>query len=353
VEELEREAAARKAAVDEAQDAGLVPAIRGNRENGYTVSDPETRKLIGTAKDWQGAEQLAAAHSKVLDEKNKDAVAYYGSLLEAADLASAGKTREGDQTIFDIAPGSRMDLAEAELLSPGLEQRHAEQASIRERLSGGDGKTLWSILGLSITDAQGLSRDVRRTVNYLRDGATVREVINEKTHGFRREARARGRLTREDEVAFVRAYDTVTRGKQTRGADGTHTKLDFLPEGIADTEITETMLDEAISEIMEVELMRMARGGSRRGQADSERAQGIGTASRVTVKNITAALKLLSPASAQRFSHFMEAARSYFGLVFGRTAAINKGRARRQVRPPRRGCLHRQALRTRWAAAWA
>lgn len=324
VEELEREAAARKAAVDEAQDAGLVPAIRGNRENGYTVSDPETRKLIGTAKDWQGAEQLAAAHSKVLDEKNKDAVAYYGSLLEAADLASGGKTREGDQTIFDIAPGSRMDLAEAELLSPGLEQRHAEQASIRERLAGGDGKTLWSILGLSITDTQGLSRDVRKTVNYLRNGATVREVIHEKTHGFRREAKARGRLTRDDEVAIVRAFDNVTRGKQTRGADGGRVQLAFLPEGIADTEITDTMLDEAISEIMEVELMRMAKRGSRRGQADSERAQGIGTASRVTVKNITAALKLLSPAAAQRFSHFMEAARSYFGLVFGRTAAINK-----------------------------
>lgn len=99
---------------------------------------------------------------------------------------------------------------------------------------------------------------------------------------------------------------------------------DFLPEGIADPDITDTMLDEAISEIMEVEMMQMARRGSRRGQADSAQAQGIGTASRVTVKNITAALKLLSPAAAQRFSHFMEAARSYFGITFGRTAAINK-----------------------------
>ncbi|QJE99146.1 hypothetical protein [Luteolibacter luteus] len=217
-----------------------------------------------------------------------------------------------------------MDLAEAELLSPGLEQRHAEQASIRERLTGGDGQTLWNILGLSITDMRGLSRDVRRTVNYLRNGATVREVIHEKTHGFRREARARGRLTRDDEVAFIRAYDSITRGKQTRGMDGGHVSLAFLPDGIADTEITDTMLDEAISEIMEVELMRMARHGSRRGQADSARARGIGTSGRVTVKNITAALKLLSPAAAQRFSHFMQAARSYFGIVFGRTAAINK-----------------------------
>jgi hypothetical protein len=33
---------------------------------------------------------------------------------------------------------------------------------------------------------------------------------------------------------------------------------------------------------------------------------------------------LLSPAAAQRFSHFMDAARSYFGITFGRTAAINK-----------------------------
>ncbi|QJE99152.1 hypothetical protein [Luteolibacter luteus] len=131
-------------------------------------------------------------------------------------------------------------------------------------------------------------------------------------------------LSRDDEVAFIRAYDSITRGKQTRGADGEHVSLAFLPDGIADTDITDTMLDEAISEIMEVELMRMARHGSRRGQADSARAQGIGTASRVTVKNITAALKLLSPAAAQRFSHFMQAARAYFGIVFGRTAAINK-----------------------------
>ncbi|QJE99142.1 DNA/RNA non-specific endonuclease [Luteolibacter luteus] len=324
VEQLARDAQARKAAVDAAQDAGIVPAIYGNHEKGYTVIDPETRQILGTAKDWKAAEQLAIAHSKLLDESNKDAVAYYGSLLEASDLASRGKTREGDQTIFDIAPGNRIDLVEAELLSPGLEQRHAEQASIRERLTGGDGQTLWNILGLSITDMRGLSRDVRRTVNYLRSGATVREVIHEKTHGFRREARARGRLTRDDEVAFIRAYDSITRGKQTRGADGGHVSLDFLPDGIADTEITDTMLDEAISEIMEVELMRMARHGSRRGQADSARARGIGTASRVTVKNITAALKLLSPAAAQRFSHFMEAARSYFGIIFGRTAAINK-----------------------------
>lgn len=340
---LRTEALAGRADVEQASREGLLPRVTGSREKGYTVYDSASGTVLGHAPDHEAATRLAAQHLRGLDERHAGLLPYFATMLESADQASAAATRPGDSTTYDIAPFGEMTPEQAELLAPGAESRHVAQTALRERMAGGDGQTLFSILGLSVTDMDGLKLDLRRTVNHLRGGATVLDVVHEKTHGFRREARARGRLTREDEVQVIRAYDaaladrSVRRGKEDDPQGKGRRPLSLLPPGIADAEITETMIDEAISEIIEVELLRESRRGTRRGRRGSgaaatqgPNARAIGVGSGVAMENLTAFLKLASPAAAQRFGSFMEAARTYFTLAFGRAAAVN--RAQREGR---------------------
>lgn len=332
VAELEAELTEAKAAFEEAELSGVLPTIDGSRATGYTVRDGITGDVVGTAETQADAMRLASAHSSQLSEEKGDMVAYFASLLEGTDQASAHVTKEGDSNRYDIAPQKRMTEAEAALLSPGAEERFASQAAMQDRLAGGDGKMLFTILGLSVTDIEALKRDVRDTTNYIRGGGTVKEVVHEKTHAFWREARFRGRLTFQDGVNIVKAYNEHFRGRTVRQAlpqkgqpaEYKRRGAALLPEDITDADITEEMVDEAISEIIEIELFRAAKTGSRRGKGESATGAAIGVESALTSRNITSFLKVVAPQTAKRLSSFIEAVRTYFALTFGRTAIINK-----------------------------
>lgn len=332
VAQLEAEAAQAKALAEEAQKSGVLPKVSGNRADGYTLTDGTTGEVIGHAATHEDVMRIASAHSSQLSEDRADMVDYFASLVEASDQASVQTTKEGDAMRFDVAPMQRMSEAEAALLSPGAEERFASQAAMQDKLAGGDGKMLFTILGLSVTDIEALKRDVRDTTNYIRGGGTVKEVVHEKTHAFWREARMRGRLTFTDGVNILKAYNEHFRGRTVRQAlpqkgkpaDFKRRAVSLIPDDVKDADITEEMVDEAISQIIEIELFRAAKTGSRRGKGESATGAAIGVESKLTARNVTSFLKVVAPQTAKRLSSFIEAVRTYFALVFGRTAIINK-----------------------------
>ncbi|RYD18003.1 MAG: hypothetical protein EOP88_24125, partial [Verrucomicrobiaceae bacterium] len=105
-----------------------------------------------------------------------------------------------------------------------------------------------------------LEQGQARTVNRILDGGSILTIFHEEAHGFRRRAHQNGSLTVADDIAVLRAVDTVLAGKTTREGDK---QLRLLPENF-DTlspKDQETAIDEGISRLMEAEVLRTRKGG--------------------------------------------------------------------------------------------
>lgn len=289
VAQIEEEGKAAAAAAEEAQKSGAMPTFTRTAD-GWTVRDPETGQDIGTAATAGDALRLGMAHSSAIDEAKADQVAYLSTLLESADSRSA------PGTTFDIRPGEKVTTAQQANESPADEARVLAQVQAREKLDG-SGDFAGIVLGSSSTE---LKQNVRETVNRINAGGSVLTVFHEDTHGFFREAIATGRLTREETIAALRAFQTV--GKTKAGE-----ALQLLPDG----EINDTQLDEAVSEFMEAEILRTRREGKHLPPG-------------VISRNLTAAAKL-APGAAKKFARFAQTVREFFGLAFSRAVALKKG----------------------------
>jgi hypothetical protein len=273
---------------------------------GITVFDGDGQEL-GTAPDLSGAVRIARAATVALDDMEADQVAALGSLMEAAGAAVAldpSSTLEVNLGEFDPAQAT-----------PEMAARFAAQVALKEQAEGGTGDIARSVLGYSATE---MAQGVRNTVNRLFKGAAVTDVFHETFHGLRRQARAAGTITRADEIAMLRALDTVLAGKMTK--DGT--QLRFIPDQMTDDQVSETLLDEAFSEIAEMEILRTREGGTKR-KNSSGRVNRLGLKSGVISRNLTALSKLI-PGVAGKWTAFMQAVRARWGLSLSRALAMKK-----------------------------
>ncbi len=276
---------------------------------GWTVTDKATGEEIGQAPDAGGAWRIAKAHSQALDELTGDEVAHLATMLEAGD-AVASRNSDSRQTSQEFDLGQLRTVALAMAEDPAAGERYAKQVALKELQEGGDGEMARQILGDSRTTIAG---NIRTTVNRLFKGASVTDVFHEDFHGIRREARAAGRITREDEISLLRALDTILAGKTVR-KDGT--RLQFIPDNTADADVSETLLDEAFSEIGEMEILRTRKADGKKGK--------LGVSRGIISRNLTALAKILSPAAARKWTAFIEATRARFGLAMSRAIALKK-----------------------------
>jgi hypothetical protein len=296
-----------------ASDSGILPRAVRHTDGSWTLYDTATGGEIGQAADWQGAAQLATAHANYSGETDTDRVALVFSTYQAAEVSGQWGTDTNRPTEFNLDLGRTVTAAEAAAESDSARQRVAAQ----ERLMGGDGGVTNVVLGQSRTE---LAQGQLRTVNRILDGGSVLDVFHEETHGFRRQAHARGILTREDDVNFVNAVNQVLQGQTTREGQ----PLQLLPADFdtltpADQE---TALDEAISAIAEAEIVR-TRKGSTNNQAPSTRNLPSGLVS----NNLSALARLLGDQTLGKFRSFINAIREYFGLAIDRAAQIKRGLA--------------------------
>lgn len=302
VEQLKAEAEAAQQQAQAAERSGVMPRFVRDAD-GWTVYDGETQEEVGKAPDAAGAFRLAKVHSDAVDGMKGDRVAYLATMLEVGDTQSA-RDNGSRQTTTDFRPGEAVTTGQQAALSEADESRVAAQVAAKERLNGGDGSMAQLVLGQSSTETK---QRVRQTVNRLNAGSSVLTVFHEEAHGFFREALATGRLTKDETIQSIRALETALAGKTTKDGQA----LRFLPENDAD--IDDTTLDEAVSELVEAEVLRNRKDGGKR-QIPA------GLISR----NLTAIAKL-APGAAKKFSAFIAAVRAYFGLAFARAVAIRQG----------------------------
>jgi hypothetical protein len=308
-EELAVRERARREAANQLRASGDLPIIVAGRE-GYTVLDGRTEETVGTAPSMGAAWTMAQAHSDFLADLDADAVAYMKSLLESADFVQ--KLDPNQETRLEL--GTVMDRALLEAERPEMAARFAKQVELKEQAAGGTGEISYTVNGWSESQ---IRDNLRQTVNRIFQGGSVLTVFHEFTHGRRRALREAGQLSREEEVSFVRAIDAVLAGKRTREGE----RLSFLPEGITDEQITEEMIDEAISEVMEMEILRSRSGGTKRRMPQRPGAGNV--PSGFVTRNLTA-LARLAPEATRKFSAFIESVRAHFGQAMARALAIKK-----------------------------
>lgn len=296
---------------EEAMRSGVLPTLQRSA-SGWSVLDGETGEIVGTAPTSAEAFRLAKTHSAAMDDLDADRVAYMASMMESADAVSK-LDQGGNETVTRLSLMTGMTEAMAAAEDPAQATRYAEQVALKERMAGGTGEMAYNILGRSSSEIAG---NLRTTINQLYQQSNVTTVFHEAFHGFRREAHAAGRLTRADDIAILRALDTILAGKATKmDANGRTEQLRFLPEGITDDQITATMLDEAISHVGEMEILRSRTGSSSKTKL---------APSGIITQNLTAIGRIVGQRTANTFKAFMDAIRAHFGLSLSRALALKK-----------------------------
>lgn len=299
---------ARVEAAKVAADTGIIPRFIRTAE-GWSVVDAASGEEIGRAATAAGAAQLAATHTDAIDMADSDRVAYLATMLEAGDVIAAGNTVEG-QTVTEFRPFEVMTTAQQAAISEADEARVHAQVMARERLNGGNGDVAWLVLGQSVTE---FKAGVRQTVNRIQAGASILTVFHEETHGKFREALKKGTLTREGTIQFIRMVEAAFALKKTRDGEA----IRFLPENDAD--VTDVALDEAVSELMEADILRTRKTGGKRGVSPA-----------LLNRNLSAVGKIVSGPS-KAFGDFIKAMRGYFGVAFARAAAIKQALASGEI----------------------
>ena len=306
-QELTARVQAEQSTAASASDNGIMPRAVRATDGTWTLYDTATGSEIGQAPDWQRAAQLATTHANFTADQDADRIALVFSTYQAAEVSGQWGTDTNRPTAINLDLGRQLTAQQAAAESSSARERVAAQ----ERLMGGDGSVTNVVLGQSRTE---LAQGQLRTVNRILEGGSVLDVFHEETHGFRRQAHARGILTREDDLAFVSAVNTVLQGQTTReGAP-----LQLLPADFATLSETdqETALDEAISAIAEAEVVRTRKGGGQRSLPAG-----------LVSNNLSALARLLGDRTLGKFRSFIAAIREYFGLAIDRAAQIQRGLA--------------------------
>ncbi|SHI63617.1 hypothetical protein SAMN02745181_0548 [Rubritalea squalenifaciens DSM 18772] len=287
---------------EDAVKARVMPNIMVNKD-GFTVTDKETGDVVGTVKTREEALEMALDHVDLKGELSKDRIDYYSSLIEGAEY-----TLENDNEARETGVQVRLDnfVTEAEAMLENAKDaaQVMKQLQYMEKLGRGNSDMTSVVLGQSVTEFEGKQR---KTINKINGGASILTVFHEDAHGWYREALATGRITKDEVKEFFQMLDKALAGKNVERGVNKGGELRFLP---AEGKITDTMLDEAVAEFFEVDVLR-----TRKGKPDSLAA---------AISRNLSAIARMNGAGA-KFKAFVDAMREFYELALRRVAVIRKG----------------------------
>lgn len=311
VEQLLAQSVEQKRAVEDLAQLGYSgPKIISRPDGSFGVYDGRSGEEVGSAADLNGVRRLVSAHTAWLDDASADQMTALATLLSGSQKLSKGL---GVETEFDL--GKLFNRDTAEVLGPRFVEQYDRQLELQEQADGGSGAVTRNVIGLTIPEQR---NGVATLVTKIFKGGTLPTVFHEDFHVLHERARAAGTITREDDIALLRSHDTILAGRTTnmRKSEGPGTQARFIPEGMTDAEIPDTLLNEAIGEIGEMEVFRTAkRGASRLG------------VSRGTIGSHIGAVARLEPGVAGKFKAFFAAVKARWGLAMSRAYLMKKAEA--------------------------
>jgi hypothetical protein len=338
VKAKEAEMRSQRQSIEFLNQLGYAPPSFVHSPEGVTVFDGDGQEL-GTAPDIGGAVRIANAHTSALENIERDQVGALGSLFEA----TAAAMKLDPASTFDVSLGE-FDPSKA---TPAQAARFASQVALKEQAEGGTGDIARSVLGYSVT---GFAQGLRNTVNNLFGGASIPTVFHETFHGLRWGAHAAGTITRGMEISLLMNHDTHLGGRRVRDERGKQTGADlrFIPDGITaemledgdlipsemipaefagdGSRYADLLLDEGVSEIAEVEVMKL-----RKGQGKGK----LGITRELVSRNLSSLAKL-QPGVAGSWKAFFAAVRTHWGLATQRAVVMRMAERKGEFDPSER-----------------
>lgn len=302
----------------EATQSGILPRFT-RTDSGWTLHDTETGEEIGTAPDAASALRLAITHTDSIEESDANRFAYMLTMLEAGDFSALSDTPYRSKTTV-FSPGETVTTTQQAAISPEDAAKVASQVKLHEKTEGGDGRIAELVFGQNTTTFEDRSVNM---LNRLNAGASILTVFHEETHGFFKEALKDGRITWQESLQFLRAIDNILDSKTTRTIrDGNGNRVDggsslrLLPadfDTLTEKEKREA-IDEAISKVMEAEVLRTRKGKS--GVRDLPAG--------IISRNLAALTRIIGGATTNKFRAFSRALREYFGITIDRAAHLDR-----------------------------
>lgn len=299
-----------------------MPAITAMPDGSFIVRDNLTGEEVGRATTTAELDTVVRGHTVAMESMQEDEMRQLATWLGAAKIAA-----KDSGIAQELNLSRRFGMQDVEEMGPAAVERFMAEVALQEQAEGGDGSATRAVFGYNLTE----TRDgVKQMTNRIFQGANIGTLFHENWHGARKQAKAAGNLTREDDIRFLRAFDAVLKGRQTRevkAEDGSTlapaTRESFLPDGMADADISETHLDEAIAEVAEVLTFLFPRN-------HTTNKHGL---TRKLVSTYLGTVGRLAPEATRKFSGFIRAIRAKMGLAMSRAYHVKKAIAKGELDP--------------------
>jgi len=299
--ELNRQIEAQRLAMERAATLGFAfPKIIARPDGMFAVHDGETGEEIARGKNLTEVQQIISSHTAALDNMRADHIAEMGTMLLSGQILAKAT---GDENVFDL--GKLYTLSEAAATSPQAAERIAEELKLHEEAGGGTGEMTLHVLGQHTSE---IRDGLRQDVNTIFAGGHLGTLLEETIHGKWRAARAKGLISREEDIALLRAFDEVLSKRKDSES------VRFIPEGMADADVTDVRIEEAIGQLAQMEIFRTAKDG--KNKFNLPRA--------VVSAHIGAVGQITGQKTAFKLKSFMEALRARMGIVMSRVAAMKQ-----------------------------
>ena len=286
---------------EEAEKSGALPTILSTSE-GFTIKNGE--EVIGLASTKEEALEIALDHAELKGELSKARIDYYSSMLEGVEETLKSNNAQRDART-EVRLDNYVSEGQAALESDKNAERVRSQLEAMERMGGGNGSVTRIVLGQSVTEFEGR---LRRTINKINGGASILTVFHEDVHGWFREALHTGRITKQETVEFLHTMDDYLSDSSVGRGVNKGRKVRFLPA--RSENITDTMIDEAVAEFFEADILRTRKGKR--------------TALSSAISRNLSAIARMNGAGA-KFKAFVDAVREFYELALKRSTLIKKG----------------------------
>ena len=298
-----------------------MPAITAMPDGSWIVRDNLTGEEVGRAKTSTELDTVVRGHSLAMESLQEDEMLELVTWLGAAKVAAknSGMPQELNLSRY-------FGMMDVEAMGPKAMERFMAEVALQEQAEGGDGSATRAVFGMNVTE---IRDGQKQLTNKMFKGANIGLLFHENWHAARSKGKAAGIIKREDDIRLLRAFDAVLKGKtrEVKREDGSPlapaTRKSFLPDGIEDADISETMLDEAIAEVAEVLTFLFPRG-------HKTNKHGL---RRELVSKHLGAVGRLAPEPTRKFGAFIRAIKAKMGLAMSRAYHVKKAIAKGELDP--------------------
>lgn len=317
---------------------GRMPTFRLT-DNGYTVIDNSTGKTIAEGLTSEQAIEVAKESFLAIEAFDKTMTAELAGTLMAQEAAM----QEGGEA--EITLEQKYALEHAKEQGPAAEKRfwmqvermEEQEYQLRkakdpnaERLSRETIETraaLLPVFGFNYMEDKGAGKGKQVVTKIFGGGRGLMTVFHEEAHGYLRTAIDNGSMSWQGVYDFFTSLDKSLKNKFLGDSFGEVIGGKFTAEQKA-------ALDEAVAELMEVEILRTRKRGGMKGNLESDKIrQGLMANMQMTTRRVGQGEGEVSEKAraAKGLGKILFAARHFWKQIFNRLTQIRAGIASGEI----------------------